>query len=314
MSTFPPTSPTALTQIIPAFVYKQYEDDDNIQAFNSSFNTLAQNYLSWFVDINLPIYTGLSGSLLDWVAQGLYGISRPALPYGSTNAIGLINTWKVNTILVNSYAVSGGISLFTTTDDIFKRIITWFFFKGDGQVYSITWLKRRIMRFLIGVNGVSPNIDRTYPISVVCSGNGEIAITITLTNEAGIALLSAQIFQAALASGAISLPFQYSFSVTVINGLISTGLYNNGGVLCISPATGYPVAGSLPGGSIYSNGGVVSVVPGGVHVAGPPVYFGITAIALLALGGLGLPWAAPSVGSGQLWVPGGALGGEVWVA
>jgi hypothetical protein len=312
MSAFPPTGPTCLTQQIRAFVYKQFEDDDNIQAFNSSFNVLAQNYLSWFVNINLPIYTGLSGALLDWVAQGLYGISRPALPYGSIVGTGLINTWKVNTILVNSYTISGEIDLFVTTDDIFKRIITWFFFKGDGQVYSITWLKRRIMRFLIGINGVSPNIDNTYPISVACSGNGEIVITITLTNAAGIVPLSAQIFQAAAASGAISLPFQYSFSVSIINGL--TGLYNEGGVLCVFPATGYPIAGSLPGGSIYSNGGVVSVVPGGTHVAGSPIYFGITATALLALGGLGLPWTAPLVGSGQLWVPGGALGGDVWIA
>jgi len=303
MSTFPPTSPTMLTQIIPAFVYKQFEDDDNIQAFNSSFNALAQNYLSWFVDINLPIYTGLSGLLLDWVAQGLYGISRPALPYGSTTGIGLVNTWKVNTILVNSYTMSGVIDLFTTTDDIFKRIITWFFFKGDGQVYSITWLKRRIMRFLIGINGVSPNIDNTYPISVVCSGNGAIAITITLTNAAGITSLSAQIFQAAVASGAISLPFQYSFSVTVINSIAPTYLTNVAGILNVASGQGYPTSATgLADGAVWSNSNVVTVVPGLTpNPFASPVYFGlVTAAQLLLIGGGNLPLADPMI-AGQLW-------------
>ena len=309
---FPPAGPTCLTRQILAYVYKQYEDDDNIQAFFSSFNALAQNYLDFFVDINLPIYTGLSDSLLDWVAQGLYGISRPVLPYGKVTGTGLINTWKLNTILVNAYTISGSINLFTTTDDIFKRIITWWFFKGDGQVYSITWLKRRIMRFLIGINGAAPNIDNTDPISVVCSGGGVIAITITLTDAAGIPLLTAQIFEAAVASGAICLPFQYSFTVSIINAI--TGLYNDGGALGVFPATGYPPAGSLPGGSIYSNGGVVSVVPGGTHLVGSPVFFGLTAAQLLALGGLGLPWTAPVTGGGQLWIPGGVSGGDIWIA
>lgn len=303
MSAFPPPGPTCLTQQIGAFVYKQFEDDDNIQAFNSSFNALAQNYLSWFVNVNLPIYTGLSGALLDWVAQGLYGISRPALPYGSIVGTGLINTWKVNTILVNSYTVSGEIDLFVTTDDIFKRIITWFFFKGDGQVYSITWLKRRIMRFLIGINGVSPNIDNTYPISVACSGNGEIAITITLTNAAGIVPLSAQIFQAAAASGAVSLPFQYSYSVTVINNITPTYLTNVAGILNVASGQGYPTSATgLADGSVWSNSNVVTVVPGLTpNPFAVPVYFGlVTAAQLLLIGGGNLPLTDPMI-AGQLW-------------
>ena len=312
MSAFPPTGPTCLTQQIRAYVYKQFEDDDDIQAFNSSFNALAQNYLSWFVDINLPIYTGLSGSLLDWVAWGLYGMQRPVLPYGKVTSTGLINTWELNTILINSYKVSGVINLFTTTDDIFKRILTWWFFKGDGQVWSITWLKRRIMRFLIGVNGTAPNIDNTYPISVVCNGGAAGTITIEIASG-GVDPLIVQVLQAAIASGAVCLPFQYSFSTSSINTV--SNLYNDAGVLGVLAAAAYPSAGSLPAGSIYSNGGLVGVVPSSAPIAGAPVFWGaITAAQLLTQGAAGLPWVAPITGSSQLWVPGGVHGGDVWIA
>src|ERR1035437_1654445 len=98
--TFPPIGPTSLQKILPAYVYQQYSDDDNIQAFNSAFNGVAQNYLDWFNSINLPIYTGsqIAGPLLDWVAEGIYGLRRPALPYGQTSSIGLIGSWMPNTI------------------------------------------------------------------------------------------------------------------------------------------------------------------------------------------------------------------------
>ena len=39
------------------------------------------------------------------------------------------------------------------TDDVFKRILTWHFYKGDGKNFSVRWLKRRIWRFLQGANG-----------------------------------------------------------------------------------------------------------------------------------------------------------------
>ena len=305
-----PFGPGVLTGILPAYVFKQYEDDDNIQAFFAAFNALAQQYQDWFVNINLPIYTGLSGALLDWVAQGLYGIVRPNLSWGQTQGVGPLNTWLLNTIPLNSFQMVGVINDFTASDDIFKRIITWFFFKGDGQVYSTTWLKRRIMRFLIGISGVAPNIDNTYPISVVYNGLGLVTITITLTTASGIALAIAQIFQAAAASGAISLPFQYSFNIIIINNVGATGLVNNGGVLQITDATGWPVSSSLlAAGAVWDDGGVAAVIPGSTpNPFAAPVFFGlITAAGLLTLGGGNLPLTNSGLGIGQLWNNGGVI-------
>lgn len=213
---FPPSGPTTLTQILRAYVFEQFADDEGIQALFASFNGIAQNYLDWLVSVNLPIYTGLSAPLLDWVAEGIYGISRPSLPYGSLQTVGPLNTWDLATpgVPLGTSFVSGTIQDFTTTDDIFKRIITWHFFKGDGQYFSIPWLKRRIMRFLIGTNGMAPNIDNTYPVSVVFSG-ASVTITIAAPTGGPIVLQTAQIFEAAVQSGAVALPFQFSFTVNI---------------------------------------------------------------------------------------------------
>jgi hypothetical protein len=58
------------------------------------------------------------------------------------------------------------------SDDLFKRIMTWNFYKGDGYYFTIPWLKRRIMRFLTGVDGVDVVNDQRWSISVLFSGSG----------------------------------------------------------------------------------------------------------------------------------------------
>jgi hypothetical protein len=122
--------------VIPAYVYQQYADDADVQAFFSNYNTAAQQFLTWFATVGLPVYTGLSGSLLDWVGVGLYGIPRPTLG----NAL--------------------------VSDDVYQRCMTWALYKGDGTLFNIRWLKRRIMRFLEGTNGTDPGVNQTYQISV----------------------------------------------------------------------------------------------------------------------------------------------------
>lgn len=103
-------------------------------------------------------------------------------------------------------------------------------------------------------------------------------------------------------------------TVLTFNYTSTTGLYSSGGVLGVSsPATGYPTSDAgLTAGAVWSNGGVVSVVPGITpDPAAAPVFFGgITASALLALGGGNLPLSRPGLGSQQLW----NSSGEIWVA
>ena len=172
--------PPLLGKTIPSYVYWEYADDDDIQAWVEAYNTNTQQYVDWFNSINLPIYTGpqISGALLDWVAHGLYGLVRPVLGTGHDSTKGPYNTFGFNDIPFNALVKVSGVTYQSVSDDIFKRIITWHFFKGDGKVFSIKWLKRRVMRFLVGDNGTAPIIDQTYRISVTFGADSEVSIRI----------------------------------------------------------------------------------------------------------------------------------------
>ena len=310
-SNFPPAANTTVQAIIPQYLYEQYYDDEDLQAFVYAFNQLAQSRLNWINTIGLPIYTGslIAGPLLDIVAEGLYGISRPALPTGTIVALGLLDTFMLNQVMLNSYTVTGSISYFVTTDDVFKRIITWHFFKGDGKYFCIPWLKRRIMRFLIGTAGTSPNIDNTYPVSITFGENADVTITITLTSSAGITLMNAQLFQSAVAAGVVELPFQFNFTVAIVDNIGAPGLANDGGWLQVTNTTGWPTNHNGFPGTVWNNGGIVTVIPGVTpNPAAAPQFYGlITSAQLLTLGGGNLPLSNPGVGTGQLWNNGGVV-------
>lgn len=212
-SPFPPSGP-ALTSIIPAYLYEQYFDDQDLQAFMSAYNGMAQTYLDWFNSINLPVYTGapIAGSLLDWVAQGLYGISRPTISFTQVGpAIGPFDTYPLDSIPMNFGEQLGQTTLFVVNDDIFKRCITWSFYKGDGKVFNIRWLKRRLARFLVGVNGTDYT-GPTYQISVSFTGTNTVNIVIS---SGSMPTTYAPVLQAALLSGVLPLPFQYNYTVTL---------------------------------------------------------------------------------------------------
>lgn len=200
---------TCLPQIIPAYTFVQFSNDDNILAFFQGYNEYATQFLLWFNTLNLPIYTGgiISGALLDWVAQGLYGISRPSVTTGGHRSTAAINSMPLNYQATNSRKVTSTEMLQSTSDDIFRRVITWNFYKGDGFVFNMQWLKRRIYRFLNGPNGIAPNIQDTYTISISVSG-GAFSAVVATGNATVISLLNNLI-----ASGACAIPFQYTVTV-----------------------------------------------------------------------------------------------------
>lgn len=270
---------------------------------------MAQSYLDWFNNTPLAVYTNanISGDLLDWVAEGVYGLKRPTITSGSVSTLGPLNTWQLDTLMLNESSVVGSINIFTTTDDIFKRILTWHFFKGDGKEFSVIWLKRRVLRFLIGMNGVAPNIDQTYQISVIFGTYPNVTILIDVSGA--ILPLNAQIFQAAVQSAAVELPFQYVWTITLSD---TTSLANIGGQLQFTGVNAAPTTNSGVPGSIWNNGGVVSVVGG--YTPGTPqaVFVGsITAAQLISLGAKVLPQTNPGV-TGELYVDTTSL--EVWVS
>ena len=220
------------TSILPSYLFQEYSDDITLQSFIEAYNVMAQEYLDWFVNINLPIYTGLSGQLLDWVGMGVYGVPRPQLSAGLGSLAGPLNTFAFNTSAIDFDATVNNGAVIVVTDDIYQRVITWNYYKGDGQVFNVPWLIRRILRFLFGANGQDVLIASTQGIGVSISGYN-ITIGIVTGNLLGVQtiggqiqygngggaspsiLVIANILKSAVQSLATPLPFQYNFTINV---------------------------------------------------------------------------------------------------
>jgi hypothetical protein len=237
------SGPTTQTKAIPSYPYKEYDDDPFTTPFFTAYNQVAQDYVDTVNALNLPIYTAsnINGLLLDWVGGGIYGFARPTIASASTPGVGTLNTYQLNALTLNTMTrATPGIAQ-TASDDIYKRCLTWHIFKGEGRYFTIKSLKRRVMRFILGDNGSAPNIDQTYQISVSFGPNHEVTIrfinsliktlrsaqlntfqlnTTTLNSSVNqITLLTPlpfqQIFQDAVLSGALDLPFQFSWEVVI---------------------------------------------------------------------------------------------------
>lgn len=164
---------------VASYLYQQYQGNDttaDVESFFTAYNGFSQTNLDRTNNLNLPIYWGLSGNLLDWVANSLYGYTRPVLPKGSYKQLGLYNENLLNTLEYNEEGLQAPQTFYETTDDIFKRCLTWNFYKGDGQQFDIQWLKRRVIRFLIG--GANPKIDEHWQVSVTFPNPGEVLISL----------------------------------------------------------------------------------------------------------------------------------------
>ncbi len=194
-----------LTTIPQSYLYQQYKDDSDLAAFVASYNSITQAYLDYLNALNLPVYTMLSGALLDWIGLGYYGLQRPTIGTVTGSIFGAATFAQVQ------YG-QGTIGMMLATDDIYQRILTWKLHRGDGMYCTVQWLKNRLKRFLIGVNGTSPTIDHTQEISVHISNSNEIFITIHYPSDPASAL----ILQSCLLDGILDVPFKYSLSVLIV--------------------------------------------------------------------------------------------------
>lgn len=238
---FPPPKPTTVTKTIPSYLYVQYNDDEDLQAFVDWTNGKFQDYVGWFATIGLPAYAGdnaIVGELLDWVGSGLYGYPRPFLPSGKNNDQGPLNTYSGNEFQPNEYVIGSDQTIYDTTDDIYKRCLTWHTWTGDGKVFSLKWLKRRVMRFLTGANGTAGITDDTSIVSITfvtgvvtinigagtvtvlggafpnaLSGNEQYPNELDKTFAPGPFVPFARIFKAAVDAGVLELPFQFTYNV-----------------------------------------------------------------------------------------------------
>lgn len=219
-----------------AYLYKQYADDQDLQAFVTAYNAATQTYVDWFNEVGLPYYPGLSGDLLEWVAEGLYGLTKTQLASQATASTGAFNTTAINALAIND-GVPTTQQFFTLTDDVFKRILTWHFYKGDGKRFSIRWLKRRIMRFLVGTNGIDPQpgqpgfqvgTETTSSIGVVIASN---TMTVSLDQsmlslQAGVTPGILTLFKLAFEGGNLELPIGYTYVVNIITGFDALAIPN----------------------------------------------------------------------------------------
>lgn len=195
-----------------SYLYQEYANDMDLQALVMAFNETAQVYLDALLALNLPIYTmaPVENALLDWVAFALYNIKRPV--FGSTVVTGSdngdYNDDDYNSVAYNDAGVTEAFVFSTATNDQYRRVITWNFFKGDGFQFNARWLKRRVKRFLIGTDGIDPGIDETFDISVTYGANRSIVIAPKAT------LPNIPLLQQAIAGGFLQLPQPYTYTVT----------------------------------------------------------------------------------------------------
>jgi hypothetical protein len=243
---FPPTGPQSQQVVTRSYAYKQYDDDDDITAFFDAYNGIAQTYVDWFNNLNLPVYTeifdAVAPGLLDFVGPSLYGISRPSLFSDVITYLGPFNTYAIDEYpafgedILTDAITSGGF----VTDDIYKRVITWHTYRGDGFQTTVDWLKQRINRFLNGANGTDYSGDRSQ-ISVLFGPGDSLAITIvigrstlvhsavydemgfndTAMNETNVQVTTlptpalASVLQQAINDGVLEMPSQYTVTCQI---------------------------------------------------------------------------------------------------
>ncbi|MHB1023682.1 MAG: hypothetical protein ACYC0Z_14920 [Acidobacteriaceae bacterium] len=229
-----------LAGVIPSYLYDQFNDDADLQAFVDSYNAIAQGYLDWFNETPLGVYTSdaISGPLLDWMAQSLWGIQRPVISTSSTTTKGAVNTFAVNTMAVNGFKKTESGTAYVASDDLYKRVLTWYLFLGDGKQMSMHWIKHRIARFLYGSNGSNVSVDYLNYISIqpvmmrtVAGVNSRAVNTFAVNTfaqeQAKAVNLIIQVpqttvtaaFIALLQQGILPMPTQITFTITENNAL-----------------------------------------------------------------------------------------------
>jgi len=172
-------------KIIPAYPFIQFSDDNNVVVFFDTYNEMAQQYLDAFNALSLPCWTSetITGKLLDWIAHGIYGEIRPTIHVvKSQTEKGPYNTVEYDAIAYAHIANYQAGQYAYLSDDLFKRLLTWNFYKADGMQFTVPWLKRRVARFLLGKNGTDPHLQSTENVSVT-SNNGVFVVTITRDKE-----------------------------------------------------------------------------------------------------------------------------------
>ena len=204
--------PSPLQEIIPSYVYEQYADDPNIVAFSTAYNVIAQSYLNWFNATPFAVYTSaaISGPLLDWIGNGIYGIPRPVFSTLTAKFLSdAVNYLPTNTIATDGSEHSQSGSSVVANDDYYKRTITWHAYIGDGRICNVMTIRKRIARFLFGPNGGDISLSQAQQVNIAVVTS---PLNFDITIPAGTA---SSYFQEAFNAGILAFPFQLQATVTI---------------------------------------------------------------------------------------------------
>jgi hypothetical protein len=286
-----------LQTVLGSYLYEQFNDDSDLNAFVAAYNAIAQSYLDWFNATPLAIYTNpnIAGPLLDWIAVGIYGIARPVFSSQTTGYVAGLNSGPLNAGPVNGSAFFESGTATTATDDYYKRVMTWWLYTGTSRRFNATLLRLKVARFLYGVNGTDVTLDQAQsvhvqPERVPLSGPPVLSDTTaggaisTRTYGARISYITP--LGEGLAGGASSLtvPFNYRLGVASpppANGATGWNVYVN--VLSTDPGEFIAGLNSGPVNAMEVNG------TNGTAVA-PPTRQNTTPIPI------GLNWTEPTSG------------------
>ena len=223
--------------VIPAYLYTQYADDPDVTAFFTVINQIGQGYLNWYNQTPLPVWTSpaISDALLDWIGTNLYNTTRPVIATDTSTSYGAMATYPMATQAMASFVrhLSGTAQI--APDDLYKRVLTWILYRGDGKQATIEWLRRRIARFLYGINGsdiyvglitnvsISSNgVEVVGPLGTAALGTlymGELEL-VNFNSKSNLSitipdLTISKSFTALFNAGFLPAPFQMKYSFTI---------------------------------------------------------------------------------------------------
>jgi len=184
--------PITQTPIQP-YLYDQYRYADGAadtfavhkSAMNARWAELRDRY------INLPDYTSntITGNLLSWVCESIYGVRRPILQYAITK----YDTSEYDAAI---YDLSSDAVL--APDDILRKIVAWNCKRDIMGPFSIPVLKHKVAQFLgvdVGLIWVTQS-GRQFTVSIP---DGPIALSLAAGFELRL----------------VNLPVEYSFILDV---------------------------------------------------------------------------------------------------
>jgi hypothetical protein len=201
-----------LQQVINSYLYIQYNDDPALQAFVDAYNSIAEGFFDWFKATPLSVYTlpAINGPLLDWVALGLYGIARPLISTFATVSGGPFDSNTFSSFAFDSRKIVSPGTAQLANDDIYKRVMTWILYLGDGKQTTIDWLKKRIARFLFGPGGTDISLDLIQQISISVTQTASPTYLITIPNSQ-----ISQLMNIFLEQGILPMPQQIAYTITI---------------------------------------------------------------------------------------------------